>query len=130
MSSSSLQIIRFLIVGLSNFAISFAVYLLLLKASSGLALSGALSQLGSYLAGIVWSYTWNRVWTFESSAAVGSESARFFILQIALMVSSAGAIGIAVDALKLHATASWLVVMVFITLVNFVAMKRWVFRAK
>ncbi len=123
------RLLRFLCVGATNFLISFAVFqgLLLIPRSSDLLLPAY--QLVSYGAGIVWSYFWNRRFTFGSRQPWLREGSRFLVLQVCLALLSAALIGALVNILGLGPTISWLAVMSFITVVNFLASKLWVFAA-
>ena len=124
---SSGQLFRFAVVGVSNFIIGLLTFQLLLYLTDALALSGTISQTGSYLSGIIWSYAWNRLWTFKSQSSIGGESSRFLSLQIALMLTSIILVGIAVDFFDLHPTGSWIMVVFAATAANYLGMKHWVF---
>jgi putative flippase GtrA len=119
---------RFLLVGLSNTLISFVSYIAavsILPKSVGMA---SVAQLFSYATGIVWSYLWNRLWVFGSSAHVVKESGRFVIVQVSLMVISAASIGYAVDSLRVHQVLAWVIVMGVITIVNYFLLRFWAFK--
>lgn len=121
---------RFLLVGLSNTFISFVAYTVavsILPKSVGMA---SIAQLFSYTTGIVWSYFWNRLWVFRSSAHVARESGRFIIIQVSLMVISAAGIGYAVDSLKVHRILAWVTVMGGVTVANYLLLRYWAFRSQ
>jgi putative flippase GtrA len=119
---------RFVAVGLSNFAISFSVFRALLALPWALEFKASVCQLASYAAGTIWSFVWNRRFTFRSKGLIPAQALRFVSLQTALALGSAALIGICVDALKLAPTPSWLVIMGGMTIINFLLSKRWVFR--
>lgn len=121
------RLARFLIVGFSNFLISFGVFQLLLRLPDRFPFAVSLYQLISYGAGILWSFLWNRRFTFRSHGAVLEQGARFVSAQIVFALVSALAIGIAVDRFHLPPTPTWIGVMALITLTNFVVTKLWVF---
>ena len=77
---------------------------------------------------MIWSYYWNRRWTFQSNDRVASEAGRFFVSQIGFMLLSSLLIGLLVDRGHLPSGPSWLVVMVFITIANFVVSRYWSFK--
>ncbi len=119
---------RFLLVGVSNTALSYGVFLLCLWALPASSFEATVSQFISYGAGILWSFVWNRRWTFRSRAPAAGQAVRFTVLQVAMAVISSALVGLAVDHLGLPATPSWVVVVAFTTLANFIGSRYWVFR--
>jgi putative flippase GtrA len=120
--------IRFLLVGVTNFIVSFTTFQLLLRIPVAFALKATISQLVSYSAGIVWSFYWNRRFTFRTAGPVIRQATRFFSLQVCLALISSALVGYGVDYAGLPATPVWLVVMAAITIVNFLASKWWAFK--
>jgi putative flippase GtrA len=118
---------RFLIVGVTNTIISYAVFWFAVKTLPPFSLRATTSQLLSYSAGILWSFFWNRRWTFKSEGSFGAEMWRFVALQISLLLTSACLIGLMVDFMSFPATGSWILVMSCITMVNYILSKKWVF---
>ncbi len=84
--------------------------------------------MASYAAGTVWSFIWNRRFTFRSKGSIPGQVTRFFVLQAVLALVSSGVIGFLVDGRSFPASPTWVVVMGFITLVNYLLSKKWVFR--
>jgi len=117
-------LLRFLLVGASNTVVSYTVFHLSLR---DLVQSAAVAQALSYSAGILWSFLWNRRWTFRHQGAVLPSLLAFTALQLALLVASSLLVGLAVDRLMLPPTPSWLVVMAFITVLNYAASRHLVF---
>ncbi|WP_417459320.1 GtrA family protein [Kordiimonas sp.] len=128
-SSSRSQAIRFLLVGCSNAALSYVVLVLAFPLLKSLPLGGALAQAASYSAGIIWSFVLNRRFTFTGSRndRTAPQMLRFVILQVSLLLISSGLIEAALQQ-GWPLTPSWLVVMGFVTVVNFLLSKYWVFR--
>lgn len=121
---SEVRAVRFGLVGVSNTVIGFTVF------RGALHLFAAFySQALSYSVGMLWSYYWNRRWTFKSESNVAREALRFFGLQIAFMLASAGLLGLLVDDMHFAAGLSWLGVVVLITALNFVLSRYWAFKA-
>ena len=118
---------RFLLVGVSNTALSYGVFRLCLRLWSTGLYSATVAQLIAYAAGIVWSFSWNRRWTFRSRGPVARDAVRFLLLQVVVLLASAGLIGLAVDRLKYPATPSWLAVTVLTTAANFLGARFLVF---
>jgi putative flippase GtrA len=122
------KFLRFVLVGFSNFLVSFALFHLLLLVPVTFAVKTAISQLISYSGGAVWSYYWNRRFTFRSQGVVLPQAARFLTLQASLALISSVLIGLCVDVLGLPPTPSWWLVMIPATIVNFLTAKLWVFK--
>jgi putative flippase GtrA len=120
---SEVRVVRFGVVGVSNTLISFAAFW-----AAHRLMPAAGAQCVSYVVGMIWSYYWNRRWTFQSQSNVASEASRFFTLQIAFMLLSSGALGVLVDRLHLPAGPAWLAVMVVVTVLNFLASRFWAFK--
>jgi len=119
---------RFIIVGMSNAVIGFTLFRVCLATPWDVPFKAALSQLVTYAVGITWSFWLNRRWTFKSQGSVAPQALRFTLLQVSLALLSSLAIGLAVDYGGYPATASWLVVMAGITLLNFFLSRLWAFR--
>jgi putative flippase GtrA len=120
---SEVSVVRFGVVGVSNTVIGYTVF-----RGAHRVLPAAVSQALSYLMGTLWSYYWNRRWTFKSQGNVASEAARFFSLQVGFLVLSASMLGLLVDHLHENPTASWLGTAALCTVLNFVASRFWAFK--
>lgn len=122
------RMIRFVIVGLSNTVISFCVFQLLVSLlSSKTSWAAALSQALAYAAGVAWSFTWNRKWTFTSENRYHQELFRFLLLQIALLFLSATSIQALVVTMHISPSLAWVMVMIITTGANFIGCRDWVF---
>ncbi|MEO6603421.1 MAG: GtrA family protein [Polyangiaceae bacterium] len=117
------SVVRFGVVGVSNTVIGYTVF-----RGAHRVLPAAASQALSYLLGTLWSYYWNRRWTFKSQGNVASEAARFFSLQAGFLVLSASLLGLLVDHLHENPTVSWLGTAALCTVLNFVASRFWAFK--
>lgn len=122
------QFIRFLLVGCSNFIVSFAVFYSLISLPTRFAASILVAQIASYSVGTLWSFIWNRRFTFRSKGNPVWQAFRFFVLQVSLAVLSAVAIETVVIAIGLAPTHAWFVVMTLITIVNYFLSRSWAFR--
>jgi putative flippase GtrA len=85
----------------------------------GFYIKTAIAQILSYASGILWSFYWNRTWTFTIKRTVSRQMRKFFLVQAGLLGLSALLIGILVDYLILSVTLSWIVVMTLITIFNY-----------
>lgn len=122
--------VRFLTVGVSNTAVSFVTYVVMLRLLRVVDARVLLAQLASYGAGIAWSYLWNRRWTFASRGPRGPEAGRFVVSQLLIMVGSAVLLSAVVERTAFGPTVAWCVVMALVTVVNFLVLRLWVFPAR
>ncbi len=125
----SRQVIRFIIVGISNTIIGYSIFLLSLYLLPPIAIRAALSQVICYIPALLWSYYWNSRWTFGGAMMSNQSFARFIMVQLSLFALSSLIIGLGVDYAGLPASPVWFVVMAFIIVLNFLATKFIVFRA-
>ncbi len=122
--------VRFLVVGASNTALSYGVFragLAWLPLPQGRA---AAAQAIAYGAGILWSFAWNRRWTFRAAGPVAPSLAAFTASQLLLLAASSALLGLTVDVLALPPTPSWLAVMALITVLNYLTARNIVFRSR
>jgi putative flippase GtrA len=120
---SEVSVVRFGVVGVSNTVLGYTVF-----RGAHRVLPAAVSQALSYLVGMLWSYYWNRRWTFKSQGNVASEAARFFSLQVGFLLLSAGLLGLLVDHLHENPTLSWIGTAALCTILNFFASRFWAFK--
>jgi len=145
------QFSRFLIVGFSNFAISFAVFFLLynywklspffygLLGQTGKGLENSILQLGAssldatlanivgYAAGVINSFIWNKFWTFKVKHETANQFTRFLLLNISCLLFSSLSLFVFTDYLEFPYGPVWFVTMGVITVINFMISKYWVF---
>lgn len=148
------QLIRFCIVGCANFGISYSVFflsyrywpfsVLLTALPDGGAghVAAALQQFGiasidaacanvtGFAAGMANSFIWNKLWTFKAPAETRTQARRFIVVNLACLLFSTGSVFVFTDLNKLPYNLVWIVTMAFVTIMNFVASKYWVFKVK
>lgn len=122
----SAQAVRFLIVGVSNTAISYTMFFFCFSFLTGGSL--IISQLLSYSSGVMWSYYWNNRWTFHCIVNNKYMMMKFISLQIFLLLLSTTLMHISSMFIQYSLSLIWLMVMVFITLLNFLFSKYLVFK--
>lgn len=120
------QLTKFIVVGITNTIISYCVFFIFYNFI--LAGSAFISQCISYAAGIFWSFTWNKSWTFSEKKHNWKTFIPFFIVQITLLLTSAFALSVAVQNLNWNVNFIWLCVMAIITIANFILSKFLVFK--
>jgi putative flippase GtrA len=123
-----LPVVRFGIVGVSNNLVGYAVFLLVLSTAQHMSAKAALAQGACYVTGMIWSFFWNKYWTFGSRGNPARQAARFFALQGLLMLISSLAMGILVDIWAWHASAAWLLIQGAVISLNYVLSRYWAFR--
>ena len=147
------QFSNFLVVGFSNFAISFAVFYLLYKwtlsaffygllgqAGKGLediilhlgasSLDATLANVFGYGAGVINSFIWNKLWTFQVKHETTAQFGRFMALNLACLVLSSVSLFSFTDYLGWPYLPVWFITMGTVTLINFFISKVWVFSNK
>jgi len=146
------QFLRFLVVGCTNFAVSFTVYLLCYKywelaslpfdrsvnigsqhyvIMDGITIASfkaAFANIVGYACGIINSFIWNKLWTFKIRYETTKQLTRFIILNIMCLTLSTAIIFIFVDILSSPHKITWIVTMGIITILNFIGSKYWVFK--
>lgn len=118
---------RFIGVGMTNALLGYLIFTVALRVLDGIPYRAACAQTVSYAAGVMWSFFWNRTWTFASHGHVVTQSARFLSVQTAMLLLSAGLISLAVDVGHWPPTMSWIGVMSLITIMNYLFLRYWVF---
>jgi putative flippase GtrA len=122
------KLIRFILVGCTNFFVSFLTFKVFLIATDDFRMRLAVAQATSYGAGLIWSFIWNRRYTFRSFGPWSIQFLRFLMIQLSLAGGSALLIWLIADILfHLQATLSWFVVMGPITVLNFYLSRTYVF---
>lgn len=120
--------LRFIVVGCTNTAVSFAVFLLAMAVlPQALPGRAGVAQMLSYTAGMVWGYALNRGWSFRDSPRHSGSFPRYAASQIGFLLLSALLLHVAVDRLHAPKHEAWLVLMVGITCMNYLALRHWVF---
>jgi len=123
------QFIIFGIVGVSNTAVDFIVFWLLIQTS----LHYIIANIMAYSLGMLNSYIWNSAITFKSKYGKNEIIAvkriiRFIIWNGLMLLLSSALIYVVVEYMQWHALTSKLVVTVIILVIQFLGSKKWVFK--
>lgn len=145
------QFSKFLVVGLSNFAISFAVFFVFytywklsglfysflgqagksleqyILQSGATSLDATLANILGYGAGIINSFIWNKVWTFQVKHETVQQFGRFLALNLSCLLLSSLSLFLFTDYLGWPYLPVWFCTMGIVTLLNFSISKVWVF---
>jgi putative flippase GtrA len=120
------QAVRYLLVGVSNTAITLAAYVLLLGA--GVPTVGA--SVLAFAAGAVNGFLLNRSWTFRSDSRGPGAVARYVaVLTLGLGLNALG-VAVAVHVVELPKVAGEIVALPPVTLTTFLLARSWVFAAR
>ncbi|MGH8663001.1 MAG: GtrA family protein, partial [Burkholderiales bacterium] len=123
--------IRFALVGLTNFVVSFTVFFLsfhyLPDAVQRHFPAAALANLLAYLAGMINSFLLNRTWTFRASGNAAAQAVRFTIVNLSSLTLSTAVMFRFVDVLHYPEIAVWVPTTVAVMMLNYLGCKHWAF---
>ncbi len=117
---SEVSVVRFGVVGVSNTLLGYSVF-----RGAHRVLPAAASQALSYLVGMLWSYYWNRRWTFKSQDNVASEAPASSACKSASCCSAPPCSACSSITLHQNPTLSWIGTSALCTVLNFVASRFW-----
>jgi putative flippase GtrA len=119
------QLTRFLVVGVSNTAITLASYALLVRTGA----APVAASVAAFAAGAVNGYRLNRAWTFRSARRGPRAGARYVVvLLIGLGINALG-VALAVDVAELPKLAGEVAALPPVTATTFALARSWVFGA-
>ena len=127
---TALPFARFLIVGATNTLVGFAVFRLAMATLPPWSFRTGVSQFLCYFVGSIWSFVWNRLWTFKSKGPAAREGVRFFAVQGGLMAFTSFYMWVAVDLMKGPENLNWVGIVGVATLLNYFLLKFYAFRVK
>jgi putative flippase GtrA len=122
----AVQWMKFAAVGLSNTALSAAVYAGLIGIGAQYLAASALA----FTLGALNSYVLNRRWTFESRARCAPELCRFACVQLTGLGVNLALLAALVDGAGLPRLAAQLLVFPVASLVTFALSRQWAFRVR
>jgi putative flippase GtrA len=145
------QVVRFLVVGCLNVAVTFAVFVLCYRwlplgawlvdaagvagralartlAGFGVAsVDAAVANVAGYLAGMVNSFVLNKLWTFEAAGHTSRQLRRFVALNLVSLAVSTAIMFVAVDMLVAPYAPVFVATVALTTVFHFVANRHWTF---
>ncbi|MGH8061489.1 MAG: GtrA family protein [Pseudoxanthomonas sp.] len=119
------QLFRYILVGLFNTALGFAV---IFSCMYLLKMSPAASNIAGYLFGFVVSYFLNKFFTFKTPTRSRSEALRFLVVFIAAYLANFGMLLLCIDVLHMHAAVSQVVAGAIYVGASFFLNKHYVFK--
>ena len=122
------QVIKFGIVGVSNILVDVLVYWLLTRFGH---LYYILAATVSFLAANIWSYFWNRRWTFhDDNRAIVRQYLKFLAANIVAILLNLGVLFVLVDFLRLDDIIAKITASIVVGLINFTLNKKWAFGSR
>lgn len=121
------QLGKFLLVGLSGYAVNLAVFTFAVKVIGVHHIAGATL---AFLVAVTNNFWWNRHWTFAAGDGhAGFQAARFFTVSVIAFLIQVTILEILVSVAGLPPVASQAISLVLATPVNFIGNKLWSFRS-
>jgi putative flippase GtrA len=117
------QWLRFATVGVSNTALSLALYAGLLSLGTFYLAASAVA----FVVATLNSYALNRRWTFRSNGRRGPEVVRFALVSAGGVTVNLALLSLCVDGASLPKFAAQLVVIPLVSVVTFAGNRRWTF---
>lgn len=145
------EFVRFGIVGCINVAVSFLGFMLFYRVfpvgsylvggegASGAfirsllllagipSLDAAVANVLGYMAGMLTSFTLNKIWTFRAEGNAMIQATRFVILNLLGLVVSSGFILVTVDMLGGPYLPFWIIGTVIVMVLNYLGNRHWTF---
>lgn len=137
--------IRFAIVGVANFLVSFVVFYAALRylpalfgivgdptraiGSRGLAASpvGATANVLAYLAGMLNSFALNRRWTFRATGNARVQAVRFTLVSLGCLALSTSVVYLLCDVLGYPELVIWFPLTAFVVVLSYLGCRLWAF---
>lgn len=120
-----LQFVKFGIVGVSNTVISFAVYILILKAFGVWYV--AASGIG-FAVGAINGFLWNRAWTFRGHVGDALTPVRWFVVQSCGLLVNLALVYVFVDGVGLGKLTGQAATIAIVTVLTFFVNRAWTFK--
>ncbi|GAC1323162.1 MAG: hypothetical protein NVSMB25_19190 [Thermoleophilaceae bacterium] len=121
--SLSGQVLRFLLVGVTNTAVSLVVF----AVANRLGVWYPVASAVAFAVGALNGYTLNRVWTFRAGAFSRSRFARYAVVQLVGLGVNELAIIVAVDALGTEHVLAQVFALVMVSAMTFALNRQWAF---
>jgi putative flippase GtrA len=120
------RLVRFVIVGGINTLITLGIFYFLYNLMQ---INYLIASIVGYGIGIISSYIWNKLWTFESkSTAIGFEFSKFATLSLTGLVLNALMMAVFVKAFGIMPLVAQLITIALIFILNFLGSSYWVFK--
>jgi putative flippase GtrA len=115
--------LKFLVVGVTNTLGGYAFYAALIA----LGVNYAVALTLEYVAGIAYGFLLNKRWTFQAQGGSGQQAWRYVALYALIYVLNITLLMLLVERWALSPYLAQILLLGFLTLLSFVAQKRWIF---
>ncbi len=123
---TSMQFVKFSIVGLSNTLLDVGVFQLLTMYTP---IYYVIANLISFSFGVLNSYLWNRIWTFKSpNKKISKEFTRFVIISMVGLVLNTLFLSIFIEIFNYPSLTGKILATVLVLIWNFCMSKFWAFK--
>ena len=119
----SSSFLKFLTVGVTNTMGGYAFY----SALIALGVNYAVALTLEYVAGVVYGFLLNKLWTFKAQGESGQQALRYVAVYTLIYVLNITLLMILVERWALSPYLAPILLLVFLTLLSFVVQKRWIF---
>ena len=123
----SRRFLRFLIVGVSNTALSALIFTTIFRLLEGFSWRAVVAQTTAYSLATLWSFYWNKKWAFQSDRDHVQEGMKFISVQLFLLFFTGATLGFLIDYMGYSALMMWIIVMLVATVLNFLLLNILVF---
>lgn len=120
------QFIKFIIVGAVSTLVNYSVFYVLL---SHYYVNYLLASASGFIAGVVFGYFLNKLWTFNAKGSSNSTILKYFFVYILSLILSLVFLNISVEILGVNVKIANILAIGITTCTNFIGIKRWVFKA-
>jgi len=117
------DLLKFLVVGITNTLGGYAFYAALVA----LGVNYAVALTLEYVAGIAYGFVLNKRWTFNAQGGSLRQAWRYVVLYGVIYLLNVGLLMALVERWGLNPYISQLILLGFLTLLSFVVQKRWIF---
>lgn len=117
------RIVKYGIVGVSNTAIDFAVYVTLVSLGVWYLLAKVLAMVVACLNG----YTWNRRWTFRAGAHAHAMLGKYALVQTTALGFNLVLLATLVEVVGLHEIVAQAIALPVVVVVGFLGQRHWTF---
>jgi putative flippase GtrA len=124
------QLIKFALVGVTAFFVDMTVYLALTRSVGWFGRHYIAANGLSFFVAVLWSFTFNRWWTFKVREKFSSRQyLKFFLISSVGLLLSSTLLYIAVDRWRIYDVIAKFLVAIVVMLWNFSGNKFWTFRS-
>ena len=122
------QFVKFCLVGVTNVIVDFSIYIALTRLIPFFHAHYLVASLISFSLAVSWSFTLNRIWTFENKEKqITFQYFKFFLVSIIGLVLHTLILYILVDYFQFYDILAKAIAVVLVTFWNFSANKFWTF---